>query len=168
MGICLSTNCCNTGRKNPPRGTQRAGTNKMRTKNTRRNHLRLTAEPPIYCQVVRLVTFQDNNLTLSLTALRTGGYRPSPPARSSAAHETPELTENTTDAPKSATPMDPEGGNQFLTSPYKRGWGISNSPPTLTLPSCQWTVLEQTTITRLTSSRAKKLLQLKIPPRIFR
>ena len=54
----------------------------------------------------------------------------------------------------------------FLTSTHQRGWGIRNSPPTLTVTSHRRTVMVRTTTTRITSSRAKIFPQLKISLRI--
>ena len=56
----------------------------------------------------------------------------------------------------------------FLTSTHQRGWGVRNSPPTLTVTSHRRTVMVRTTTTRITSSRAKIFPQLKISLRISR
>ena len=52
-----------------------------------------------------------------------GGAGPSLPASASAAHATPELTENATAAPESATPTSLKGGNQILNLILPTGLG---------------------------------------------
>ena len=78
---------------------------------TPRNPPRPTADQPAYCQVVRLITFQGDDLTFSQTASRVGGAGPYPTSSTSAAQSTLELTETETAAIESATQTAPKGGN---------------------------------------------------------
>ena len=106
------------GRQNLPQGMQRSGTNQTCTTNARtppqRNPPSPTVEPLTYLQVVQTVTFQDDDLYFSLTALSVGGAGPSPPSKAGAAQATPELTENETAPPKSSTTTSLEGDNRIL------------------------------------------------------
>ena len=73
----------------------------------------MTADPPTYFQVVHLVTLQHSDPKFSLTASRMGGYGTSTPDRSGATHTAPELTNNVTSTPESATSTAIGGGNQI-------------------------------------------------------
>ena len=72
-----------------------------------------TNEPLTYCLVVHPVTFQDDDLTFSLTASSVGGDGPSSSSRAGSAQATTELTKNATDDPKYVTPTALEGGNRI-------------------------------------------------------
>ena len=79
-----------------------------------KNYPRLTTDQPTYWQVVRPVTFQDDDTTFSLTVSSVWGDEPYPPAKTSATQAAPELTETATSASKSATPTALQGGNWSL------------------------------------------------------
>ena len=85
-------------------------------------------DPPPYCQVFRLVTFQDNDPTFSPTALSVVGDSPSPPASAGAAHVTPELTKNSRAAPELTTQKSLEGGNLILNLTLPMGFRNQEIP----------------------------------------
>ena len=74
--ICPLENCYNTGRQNPPRGTQQASTSQMLTTDVRRNLTRLNMSQPTYCQVLRPFAFHQNYLTFFPTASSMGWLGP--------------------------------------------------------------------------------------------
>ena len=112
MGSCPLTNCCNAACQNPStQGKPWAGTAPRLMTNVSRKPTRLTAAHLNYFQVVRLISFQKEYPTLSLTAPIVGGVMPYPPSGTGTSLTAIEITENLTSAPKSAKPTALGGGN---------------------------------------------------------
>ena len=113
-GSCPLANRCATVHQNPStQWRQQAGTTQTFTAHVRRKPKSSTASQPTYCQVFCPFAFHYNNPNFSPNALSVGGVGPSPLDGAGSALTAPEITENATTTPGSATPTAIGGGNRI-------------------------------------------------------